>query len=454
MDILIIDVATTLTMLHEKIALSFMNSDFQAGILYFNKKKFNKSPIPHKFFIDFRELKESTPELDNIYVNIEKQTGITLSRALYLDRFNTDKKKLKKIYNGYLLKFKEIIKNETPKTVIGELSLGWEILSYGFCKMLKINYFLPMNVYVFPKPRLAFFNINHDIEIIRRISNCKCNELDFNEIFKLYSERKSVDINKNFGEKLRKNIDSNTFHRIFYNLKNLDFCDCRENIINKFYFRLKNIIHAKLNKYYLSKFGVNHLSNNFFLVLLHIQPEVTPDTTATFFSNQYELIRQIALRLPYKSVVYVKLHPNGLGSTPISMLKKITALPNTQLLNLDISANDAIQKSNGVITIAGTGSFEAALHGRKSAVFNTVYFSEYPGISKLNTYSDLDNFLRSKKIDSEYDNKKVIDFFETLYNGTFNCFWHQPFRMDGVLEDANIESIKQAIIFTHKVYSK
>lgn len=450
MDVLILDLSTTTTLLHEAIARCDDEDNINVGVLYFNKRKFNDSNIKFKEYISLTSTNDVEDQAEQLYRLIEKKSDIRLSRALYLDRYVSDKEKLKKYYSNFIVSFYELIKKTPPKLIVGELSLGWELLVYGLCSALNIRYVLPLNVSAFDSPRLAFFNINYDGAIIDSIAARNDTLVSDSEVLERITKRRRVNINKGFGDKLVSTFNLNLFKRFFYNFKFFDKSDYRDSILQKARRRIESMRNKRDNLRFLDRQGVSDLDKNYVLYMLHVQPEVTPDTTATYFSNQYEVIRQIVLRLPYGTWLYVKEHPNGLGARPVQYLKSIAALPNVRFVSNDLSSADAILKAQQVITICGTGSLEAALNGRDAAVFNDVYFSKFPGITVLRSYDSLDSFLVNNKITSSLDEDEDaeasrLDFYKKLLKGTFDCFWHQPYLMDGVLVESNVRGIRRAI---------
>lgn len=457
-DILILDLATTTTLLHEGVAKITPEESPSIGIIYFNRVKFRNSPVSRKYFISLTETKTPSPE--EIYREIERGSEIRVSRALHLDRYIQNKATLKKFVDHYLTQFSVLLEQLKPKTIIGELSLSWEILTYGLCAARGITYLLPLNTYVFSQPRLAFFNINHDLQIIHRIAESSQAKIDDEQIHSLIQGRTKADINKNFGDRLRKNLNPDLWRRFRYNLRNFDTSDYRESLLRKGHHRIANMVRGKINTQYLRRRGRVDLTQPYFLLLLHVQPEVTPDTTATFFANQTELIRQISLRLPYGFKLYVKEHPNGIGSRGLRTLRQIAEMPNTEFLHPSIKSNIAIGNAVAVVTIAGTASFEAALSGVPSAVFNNVYFSCFPGIQQLKHYGDLSDFLTQcardwpRKADRPATletSTSGMELLRTIYAGTYSCIWHQPLLMPGVLDSENVRKIRSAIISTHRV---
>ncbi|MNG24740.1 hypothetical protein D3C84_1095010 [compost metagenome] len=88
----------------------------------------------------------------------------------------------------------------------------------------------------------------------------------------------------------------------------------------------------------------------------------------------------------------------------------------------------------------------------KSAVFNNVFFSEYPGVESLNSYSALDAFFRNDRISTNKEDE--TRFFDRVIKGTFDCYWHQPMLINGVLDDSNVAKLRSAIVTVCKVFEE
>lgn len=130
---------------------------------------------------------------------------------------------------------------------------------------------------------------------------------------------------------------------------------------------------------------------------LHLIPESTTFVKAPFYINELNVIEQVSKALPIGVKLYVKEHQSMLGERPFSFYKKAASFQNVKIVQLNYY-NDPkpwIENSIGVITITGTGAYEAALMGKKSIVFGDIPFSLIDGVIRIRSYEELPNALKS-----------------------------------------------------------
>jgi len=97
---------------------------------------------------------------------------------------------------------------------------------------------------------------------------------------------------------------------------------------------------------------------------LQVQPEQSLDTTAPFFNNQIEVIRQIAMSLPDDYVLAVKEHPVMLDKRPPSYIEKIEKTPNVKIIDSRISTEEILKKASLVVNQNSTTTAEAAFYSK------------------------------------------------------------------------------------------
>lgn len=95
---------------------------------------------------------------------------------------------------------------------------------------------------------------------------------------------------------------------------------------------------------------------------LQVQPETTIDVAASFFSNQIETARQIAMSLPDDYTLVVKDHPAMLGLHPSSYLEKIARTVNVKLVDYRIPSEKILKRADLVIGAGGTSLAEASFY--------------------------------------------------------------------------------------------
>lgn len=130
---------------------------------------------------------------------------------------------------------------------------------------------------------------------------------------------------------------------------------------------------------------------------LHLIPESSVFVKASFYVDELNLIEQVSKSLPVGWKLYVKEHQAMLGERDLSFYKKAAELANVRVVQLNYYKDPKpwITKSLGVVTITGTAAYEAALMGRKSIVFGDVPFSLIDGITRIRSFEDLPEAIRS-----------------------------------------------------------
>ena len=97
---------------------------------------------------------------------------------------------------------------------------------------------------------------------------------------------------------------------------------------------------------------------------LQVQPEMTIDVLAPFFSNQIEVARLAAMSLPDDYVLVIKEHPAMVGYRPISYIRKISQLVNVKFIDYRISSEEVLKKADLVISPSSTTVAEAAFFNK------------------------------------------------------------------------------------------
>ena len=131
-----------------------------------------------------------------------------------------------------------------------------------------------------------------------------------------------------------------------------------DQVFTNFFSEYYNLLSLKFFKY-------NNLKelDRFAYFPLHVQPEFSTNLFAPIFTNLFELIRQIAISLPYGLTLVVKEHPFMIGKRSKKYYEKLKSLPNVKVIDPRVSTNDIInnEKCELVTVVSGTTGFEAAL---------------------------------------------------------------------------------------------
>ena len=130
---------------------------------------------------------------------------------------------------------------------------------------------------------------------------------------------------------------------------------------------------------------------------LHLIPESSVFVKASFYVDELNLIEQVSKSLPAGWKLYVKEHQAMLGERDVDFYKKAAELANVRVVQINYYKDPKpwITKALGIVTITGTAAYEAALLGKRSIIFGEVPFSLIDGITRIRSFEDLPQAIRS-----------------------------------------------------------
>jgi hypothetical protein len=233
-------------------------------------------------------------------------------------------------------------------------------------------------------------------------------------------------------------------------------------IKNESFFLLKK----KIQNSFLKKYAKMKINQNekFVYFPLQLEPERTLFIPAPFYTNQLEVILNIAKSLPIDYVLYVKEHPMQAvyGWRNTSYYKKILELPNVILIHPNFSNETLLENCQLLITITGTSGLEAAFHTKPSIVFTNVIYSSLPSVYRLKNLEDLPNAIKkSLKVKVNIDDLNL--FINKIINNSFEfdseslgVLFNNKFYYGGFLFDHNvsIESVKEFLEKHRELFQK
>lgn len=148
---------------------------------------------------------------------------------------------------------------------------------------------------------------------------------------------------------------------------------------------------------YLQK-HLYHMLNTqdaFFLYPLHLQPESSTSMFASYYSDQLYTIKHIAFSLPFPFKLYVKEHPQAIGTKSMNFYWELKRIPNVVLISPYEDVSRLIKQSSGVITLTGTIGMEAAFAGKPAYVFGDVSYVYHPMCRKVHDFTDLQKHIQA-----------------------------------------------------------
>jgi hypothetical protein len=219
-------------------------------------------------------------------------------------------------------------------------------------------------------------------------------------------------------------------------------------IINELSLEIK----SKSRKRFLEKKCESIPNKPYVYFPLQFEPERDLLILSPFFTNQLEIIKQIARSLPIGFVLCVKEHPvmRIRNWRDVSFYKEILKLPNVKLIHFQISGNELIKKSKLVISINGSSSLEALIEEKPSIIFIETSFSDIKGIKVVKDVTQLPLLIKELLITS-VDKEKVVEYFNYILKNTFELnftelhnkiwikFFYQKFFADNSISMKKIE---------------
>lgn len=153
---------------------------------------------------------------------------------------------------------------------------------------------------------------------------------------------------------------------------------------------------------------------------LQVEPETTLDIMALNFSDQRELIRNIALSLPGGMTLVVKDHPAMLGLRTAEYLEDISRMPNVKLVDYRIPNERLIRSASLVLAPNATAHAEATMYGIPGVQFGRQGTTlKLPNVIRHTDYTTLPariaEHLRKKFDTAEYE-QLLNNFVASAYD--------------------------------------
>ena len=221
---------------------------------------------------------------------------------------------------------------------------------------------------------------------------------------------------------------------------------------------IKNEINLSLKKIIRKSFLNNHAEKNFkkesFVYFpLHLQPERSTLILSPFYTNQLEVIRNIAKSLPVEYKLYVKEHPiQGINSwREVSYYKEILQLPNVKLIHPSITNEQMIKESDLVMTITGTGGLEAALYEKPAIVFADVIYSKLESVFIVKNIEELPKLIKhalkikveikdvNRYINLINENSFEFDLTHVFYTLIDDYFYYGGYLKESLISEGKME---------------
>ena len=139
------------------------------------------------------------------------------------------------------------------------------------------------------------------------------------------------------------------------------------------------------------------------------------------YTNQIEIISQIARSIPIDFKLYVKEHPSQSihNWRDPSFYKKIQNITNVELFHPSVSSSELLKHSSLVLTVNGTSCLEAAFYGKPSIVFDDVLYSSLPFVFRIKSYEDLSSTIQ-QALNTKVDLTDLNKYIDVISENSFD----------------------------------
>ena len=199
-----------------------------------------------------------------------------------------------------------------------------------------------------------------------------------------------------------------------------------------------------INKKFLKEINNEH---DFIFFPLQQEPERTLLIDAPYFTNQFEIIKNVAQSLPIGKKLYVKEHISQITRSwrSIKFYNDLEKIPNVILLHPSIKPSEIFKKCSMVVTITGTAAFECLFYDKPSIVFADTIFSELTSVEVIRDLNRLPEVLK-KALRKNVDLVELNKFINKIEKNSFLFDWNgytrdvlEKFYYKGNLTDVKIE---------------
>jgi hypothetical protein len=387
---------------------AIIDSPYHSKEFYQQQKlvKFKKIWYLH----DFIKKKKSNPDF-SFLTNFEKKYNLDLWKLIINERifyrfFNFHKFSYEEVLSidEQMCKFFESILDEVkPLAFITKLT-GFHHLEI-FCQMCRSQNIKVMMPYIGKFSNRLLLTDNP----IRIDSDFDINEVsglnrDFKQLRDLLKSHDSAGIVDKFINNLgssKINFIKSAFRYLFLSNNKSEkilFAYYGRTKIKVLTYMLKSILTRKIRKIFIdNNLELDpKLNLKFVYFALGVDLERNILLDSPYFTNQVEVIRNIAKSLPIDFKLYVKEAPANVTRDwrSKSEYNDILKIPNVTLIHPNYDSKNLLENCSLVATIAGSSGFEATFYGKASIVFSDVLYDSLPSVFKIKTPEYLPKIIR------------------------------------------------------------
>ena len=158
---------------------------------------------------------------------------------------------------------------------------------------------------------------------------------------------------------------------------------------------------------------------------LHSEPELATLLLSPNWTDQLNLIKQIAQSLPLSFKLYVKEHPSMVGFRTRKYYRELKKIPNVKLIHPNHDSHAIIKDSRLVTTQTGTAGWEALMFKKPVITFGDVYYNALSMVKKCTEIEKLARLVKEQLEHFEWSEQELIQFISALLEDSRNIHLHK-----------------------------
>lgn len=181
---------------------------------------------------------------------------------------------------------------------------------------------------------------------------------------------------------------------------------------------------------------------------LHLEPEMAMLLLAPRWTDQINLIKQIAESLPLHFKLYVKEHPVMVGFRPRRYYRELKKIPNVKLIHPNHDPHATVKDSQLVLTQTGTAAWEAILLKKPVITFGDVYFNTLSMAKKCTGIEKLPDLVKAQLENFSFKETELVNFISAILEESENIRLHELWEkgLDPKSEASSIERFTRMLL--------
>ncbi|MEK9154020.1 MAG: hypothetical protein AAB798_00960, partial [Patescibacteria group bacterium] len=155
------------------------------------------------------------------------------------------------------------------------------------------------------------------------------------------------------------------------------------------------------------------------------EPEMAMLVLAPRWTDQINLIKQVAESLPLSFKLYVKEHPGMVGFRTRAYYQKLNKIPNVKLIHPNHDSHQIIKDAQIVATQTGTAGWEALLLQKPVITFGDVYYNTLSMTAKCTNIEALPLLVKEKLEQHSHKENELVNFIASLLEDSVDIRLHE-----------------------------